>query len=121
MPHFALPWPRQREDVARAVVLALLYFLLGRLSFALAVQHGTVTNMVFGAEGVSLAFTILYGSAMWPGVFVGQTVLALSGGLDLISACRIAAINSAEAVLGAWLFHRLGMRAACYACGILPP
>lgn len=103
------------------MVLALLYFLLGRLSFALAVQHGTVTNMVFGAEGVSLAFTILYGSAMWPGVFVGQTVLALSGGLDLISACRIAAINSAEAVLGAWLFHRLGMRAACYACGILPP
>ncbi len=93
----------------QVMVLAVLYFLLGKLSFSLSVTHGIVTLVVFASEGVALGALILGGTNLWPGVFLGQFFLALSGGLPPWVALGISGINGAEAVLGATLFRRWGL------------
>lgn len=103
-------WPRSREQWARVLLVALLYGALGRLSFALAVVHDTITNVVFVSEGVALAFALRHGHHVLPGIFLGQGALALSVGLPLPVACMLGAINSVQAALGILVFHRAGLR-----------
>ncbi|HVP13241.1 MAG TPA: MASE1 domain-containing protein [Phycisphaerae bacterium] len=91
-------------------VLAILYPLLGKLSFSLSVVQANVTMVVFAPEGVSLAALILFGRRLWPGTFIGQFVLAWMSGVPLGVSLAHSAINSAEAAIGATLFQRLGMR-----------
>ena len=92
--------------ILQVVLLAALYYSAGQFSFSLAVSHNIVTLVVFIAEGISLAATILFGATLWPGVFLGQLLLAWHNGLAWPVALVVSAINSAEAVLGAYLFHR---------------
>ena len=88
-------------------VLGLSYFLLGKLAFSVSVQHGTVTSVVFTPEGASLAFCILFGRRVAPGIFLGQMMLTFSGGQPLIAGALIGVVNSFEGMLGAYLFRRL--------------
>jgi integral membrane sensor domain MASE1 len=53
-----------------------------------------------------------HGPALWPGVFAGQLLLALSRGLPLAPSLAISAVNSAEAVMAVLLFRRLGLDAS---------
>lgn len=92
------------------VVLSLFYWVSGQLSFSLSVSHSIVTLVVFAAEGFALAATIIFGKRLWPGVFLGQLLLALSNHLAWPLAIAISAVNSAEAVLGAHLFLRLRLQ-----------
>jgi len=84
--------------------VALLYFLSGKLSLYLSVESSIVTLAIFFAEGVSLAAVLIYGEKVWPGIFIGQFILALSSGLDIAPSLFIAAVNSAEAILAYRLF-----------------
>ncbi len=97
---------------AQVLLLAGLYFVAGLASFSLAVSHAVVTLVVFTAEGFALAAVILWGRQLWLGVFFGQLLLALYSGLTWYTALGISAINSLEAVIGAILFHRLGLQPA---------
>ena len=103
--------PRTRPDLARVVLLAALYVALGEWAFQFSVEANIVTNVLFLSEGLALGFTIRWGPQMWPGVFLGQLVLAVLNGLPVPVAALVAAVNSAEAVLGWWLFRRLRLRA----------
>lgn len=94
----------------RILLVAVLYYLAGQASFSLAVSHGIVTLVVFLAEGVALTAAILWGRRIWPGIFIGQLLLALVNGLAWPLALGVSAINSLEAVIGATLFRRLGIR-----------
>ena len=91
---------------AQVLALAALYFLSGHASFLTSVSHGVVTPVLFAAEGFALAAVILFGSRVWPGVFIGQLALAVSRGLDWEPALLISVTNSLEAVLGGYLFRR---------------
>jgi integral membrane sensor domain MASE1 len=86
--------------------LALLYILLGHISFAVSVSYNNVTSVCFAPEGISLAFAILYGYRYWPGVFIGQFILAFSTGLPWIYALSISVTNSLEFILAARVFAR---------------
>jgi len=88
-------------------VLALLYYLFGRFAFAFAVSYGTVTSAVFLSEGAALAFILLYGWRVWPGIFIGQMLLGFATGLNVWSSLFISAGNSAEALIGLWILGRL--------------
>ncbi len=101
-----------RELWLKILAVAVCYFAAGEVSISLSATSGIVTVVVFMAEGVSLAATILWGTRVWPGIFLGQIVLALFHGLSWPTALAIAAINSGEAVLGAVLFARLGLHKA---------
>lgn len=101
--------PARLGTLGRILVLAGLYYGFGKLSFSLSVTHGIVTLVVFASEGIALGALILGGARLWPGVFLGQYVLALSGGLSPALALGISVVNSVEAVLGAHLYRRLGL------------
>ena len=63
--------------LAQIVALAALYFAAGQASFSVAVSNGIVSPVIFAAEGFALAGTILFGARVWPGIFLGQLLLAL--------------------------------------------
>ncbi|MBS0299679.1 MAG: PAS domain S-box protein [Proteobacteria bacterium] len=88
------------------LVLAVLYFAFGHISFLISVSHFIVTPVFFVAEGIALAAAILLGRKIWPGIFLGQLALAFSSGLGLLPALAISAINSTEAVIATTVFKR---------------
>jgi len=47
---------------------------------------------------------------VWPGIFLGQFLLALSEGLAIVPATSISAINSIEALIAATLFIHFGLQ-----------
>ena len=94
----------------QVLLLSALYFVSGLASFSLAVSDAVVTLVVFAAEGFALAAVILWGKKLWPGVFLGQLLLALYNGLSWYTALGLSTTNSLEAVIGAILFHRLALQ-----------
>lgn len=88
--------------------LALLYYLLGKFAFAFAISYETVTSAIFLSEGVALAFILLCGWRVWPGIFIGQMFLGFATGLNIYSSIMISAGNSVEALAGLWILNRLG-------------
>ena len=72
-----------------SVVLAVAYVFFGRLTFALSVEYGNVTSVVFIPEGIALAFCIRFGSRVAGGIFIGQTILSLWSGPSLLGGAVI--------------------------------
>ncbi len=70
------------KNIPQVISLAILYFLLGKLSFSYVVSFGVVTSSIFLPEGVALAFVLMYGARIVPGVFIGQLALALTSDLS---------------------------------------
>jgi signal transduction histidine kinase len=88
--------------------VALLYFVSGKASLLLSVHDSIVTIAIFFAEGVSLAAVLIYGRGVWPGIFLGQFLLAVTSGLGWVPSLLIAGINSVEALLGLAVLQHLG-------------
>ncbi len=55
----------------KILVLALAYFVLGRLSLLLAIPPGYATA-IWPAAGLALSAVLLCGRGMWPGVYLGS-------------------------------------------------
>lgn len=94
------------NSVLLVLVLAGGYFGLGRLAFAMAVSEGSATSVAFLPEGLALAFAIIFGARVGPGIFLGQMALSLSLGVPIWVAAVFGAINMVEDCLGGWLFWR---------------
>ncbi len=88
-------------------ILGLLYFLLGKFAFLFAISYETVTSAIFLSEGVALAFILLYGRKVWPGIFIGQMLLGISTSLPISITIIISAGNSIEAVAAFWVLNKL--------------
>ena len=95
------------KNTPQVISLAILYFLLGKLSFSYVVSFGVVTSSIFLPEGVALAFVLIYGARVVPGVFIGQLALALTSDLSLSSAILISLSNSVEILIAYWIFHKI--------------
>lgn len=98
---------RFAQTAALIGVLATAYVVLGRLAFSMSVQHGSITSVVFASEGVALGFVISFGARVVPGVLIGQTILSIWSGPSILGGFTIGLFNSAEALLGLYLFRRL--------------
>lgn len=94
------------KGLALNVLLAFLYVVLGRLTFAASVEYGNVTSVAFIPAGVALAFCILFGARVAPGIVLGQALLSYWSGPSLLGGLGIGLFNAFEAVLGGYLFHR---------------
>lgn len=90
-------------------LLLVLYVLLGHITFTTSVQYGNVTSVLFAPEGVALAFSILFGPTVAPGIVLGQGLLSHLAGPSFSGGLAIGLINAAEALLGGYLFRRWGM------------
>jgi len=94
------------NSVLLVLVLAVGYFGLGRLAFAMAVSEGSATSVAFLPEGLALAFAILFGMRVGPGILIGQMALSLSLGVPMSVATAFGGINMVEDCVGGWLFWR---------------
>lgn len=95
--------------VALNGLLIFLYVALGRVTFAASVEYGNVTSVIFAPEGVALAFSILFGPKIAPGIMLGQALLSYWSGPSLLGGLGIGLFNAFEGVLGGYLFRRWGL------------
>ena len=98
--------------MARAASLAgltALYFAAGKLGLSLALAHPNASP-VWPPTGIALAALLLLGQRAWPAVLVGAFLVNVTTAGSAMTSLGIAAGNTLEAIVGAWLVNR-------FACG----
>lgn len=96
----------------QTALMAAIYFVSGKLSFALSYEHSIVTVVIFAAEGFALAAALILGKRILPGIFLGQFILAYFNELSVLPTLMVSIVNTMEAALAIWLAQRiqLGLR-----------
>ena len=69
------------QSLWRILLLALAYFIAGRLGLMLAIPPGYATA-IFPASGIALASLLLFGRRLWPGILLGSFFINLSISLE---------------------------------------
>lgn len=95
------------DTLGLTAMLAVAYFLLGRMAFSMAVSEGSATSVAFLPEGVALAFCIIFGRRVWVGVLLGQFALSTSLGVPVAVGLSFGLVNSAANIFGGYLFWKL--------------
>ncbi len=91
------------------IVVAAAYFGAAKLGLALAFVADQVSP-VWPPTGIALAAVLLLGRRVWPAVFLGALVANATAHEPLATAVGIATGNTLEALAGAWLLRRIGVR-----------
>ena len=92
--------------------LAIVYFLAGKFGLHFAFVHASA-SAVWPPTGIALAAMLLVGRRTWPAILVGAFLVNYTTSGSIVSSLGIAAGNTLEAVVGAWLVVRYagGVRA----------
>ena len=90
---------------AQVALLAAAYLVAGKLSLLLAIPPGYATAL-WPPSGIALAAAVLAGTRIWPGIWIGATLVNLTVETSLVAAVLIATGNTLEAVAGATLVRR---------------
>jgi signal transduction histidine kinase len=96
---------------SRMVILTVVYLIVGKLGLLLTQMHASISP-IWPATGIALAALLLWGIEFWPAVLAGSLLVNLtlahdaSAGIRILQAMGIAAGNTLEAVVGAWLVIR---------------
>jgi PAS domain S-box-containing protein len=98
---------------AAALGVGVLYFVAGKLGLAFAVVHTNATA-VWPPAGIALAAVLLLGRQVWPAIFAGAFLVNISTAGSIVSSLGIAAGNTAEALIGAFLVERFANGAAAF-------
>ena len=85
--------------------IALVYVVAGKLGLRLAIVHPSATAL-WPATGLALSAVLLFGYRVWSGIFLGAFVVNLTTAGSILTSVGIAAGNTLEAVLGAYLLTR---------------
>jgi len=91
--------------VGLLVALAAAYFVAGRLGLQLAVVNPNATA-VWPPTGIALAALLLAGYEVWPAIMVGAFLVNVTVSGSVSSAVAVAAGNTLEGLLGAYLVNR---------------
>src|SRR5881398_2330955 len=86
-------------------ILAIIYFIIGKLGLMLASLHASASP-VWPSAGIALAATLLFGYRVWPAIFVGAFLVNLTTAGNVATSLAIASGNTLEAICGAWLVNR---------------
>jgi PAS domain S-box-containing protein len=97
-----MPSPRR---LALLVLLALVYFAVGRLALSLALVNASITA-VWPPTGIALAACLLAGPSVWPALFVGAFLVNVTNTGMVFPSLLIACGNTAEALVATWLIRR---------------
>ena len=89
-------------------VLTVGYFGAAKVGLTMSFVHGTISP-VWPPTGLAVGALALWGPRrLWPAVAVGAVWANFDAGHTLALAAAIAAGNTLEAVLGAWVLRHLG-------------
>lgn len=91
--------------------IAITYALTGRLCASVSAAVANVSWLLYIPAGLSLMSSLLWGSRVWPAIFVGELLMGLGTGQSLATSSIMACGNGLDAALTGWWFHdRLGRR-----------
>src|SRR5919201_4486200 len=93
-------FPRLRRP-ALLVALTLAYFAAGRFGLSLAVVHQSA-SAIWPPSGIALAACLLWGTRVWPAIFVGAFLVNLTTSHAVIASMLIATGNPLAAFAGKW-------------------
>ncbi len=93
------------EDIARMVVVAVLYFLAGKVGLKLASINKSA-SAVWPPTGIALSAILLLGYRASPAIWIGAFLTNITTTGTWISTFGIATGNTLEAVVGAYLVNR---------------
>lgn len=85
--------------------IALAYALAGKWGLRLAFVNASATA-VWAPTGIALAALLVFGVDFWPGVLLGAFLVNIATAGTVATSCGIAAGNTLEVVLGAFLVNR---------------
>jgi diguanylate cyclase (GGDEF)-like protein len=85
--------------------IAALYLAAAKFGFTMAFTAEQVT-LVWPPTGFALAMLLLFGRRLWPAIFAGAFLANITTHEPVAVAVAIAAGNTAEAVLAAWLIAK---------------
>src|SRR5947199_1692520 len=86
-------------------ILAIIYFIAGKLGLMLASLHASASP-VWPPAGIALAGLILLGYRAWPAIFVGAFLVNVTTAGNVATSLAMATGNTLEAFVGAWLVNR---------------
>src|SRR5213083_252578 len=86
-------------------ILAVIYFIAGKLGLVLASLHASASP-VWPPAGIALAALLLLGYRAWPAIFIGAFLVNVTTAGNVATAFAIATGNTLEALVGAWLVNR---------------
>jgi integral membrane sensor domain MASE1 len=93
--------------------IAVVYAVTGRICASMSAVVANVSWMLYIPAGLSIMASLMWGSRVWPAIFVGELVMGLSSGQSVATASIMAFGNGLDAALTGWWFHdRLGRRVA---------
>jgi signal transduction histidine kinase len=94
------------KNIFLVLLLAVLYYGAGNLSFDLITEDTFITMGAFMPEGIALAFALFFGKRVLFGIFLGQLALAIGNDISLFPSLAISFINTSEAYLAIILFDK---------------
>src|ERR1700720_260010 len=86
-------------------ILAVIYFIAGKLGLMLASLHASASP-VWPPAGIALAALLVLGYRAWPAIFIGAFLVNFWTTLNIFTSLGIASGNTLEALSGAWLVNR---------------
>src|SRR5947207_4532955 len=86
-------------------ILAIIYFVAGKLGLMLASLHASASP-VWPPAGIALAALIVLGYRAWPAIFVGAFLVNVTTAGNVATSLAVASGNTLEAMCGAWLVNR---------------
>ena len=95
-----------RRRIGIGIAVAIAYFVAARLGFRLAFVAEQVTT-VWAPAGIGLAALLLWGTALWPAIWIGAFAANAGSTAPLWTAAVVATGNTLEAVAGAWMLRRV--------------
>lgn len=93
----------------KILALAAIYFVAAKFGLAFDAVSGFAT-LVWPPTGIALAALVLFGSRLWPGIFLGAVIANVSEGAPVLVALGIGIGNTLEAVAATYLLNRVGFR-----------
>lgn len=93
---------RRRPGLWAVASVLLAYIVAGKIGLQLAFVNASATA-VWPPTGIALAALLILGRRVWPVVFVGALVVNATTAGSLVSSVGIAAGDTLEAVVGAYL------------------
>src|SRR5213594_729459 len=86
-------------------ILAIIYFIVGKLGLMLASLHASASP-VWPSAGIALAATLLFGYRVLPAIFIGAFLVNVTTAGNVATSFAIAIGNTLEALAGAWLVNQ---------------